>query len=117
MSVLFLGGIYDKDELAIIRANALDYIHGHSVGGTNPSLLEAMASKNIIISHNNIFNREVAKDALFFNDSDELDLIISKIEHSPRRYENQVIELYKRIVIYYDWNLIAKSYDKLFNRY
>ena len=114
MSVLFLGGVYNSDELSIIRANALNYIHGHSVGGTNPSLLEAMASKNITICHDNSFNREVAKDGLFFKNSDELDTILSKIEHTPRRYDNQIDELYKRIVIHYNWGSIAKRYDKLF---
>jgi len=114
MSVLFLGGVYNSDELSIIRANALNYLHGHSVGGTNPSLLEAMASKNITICHDNSFNREVAKDGLFFKDSDELDVILSKIEEYPKRYTNQIDELYKRIIIYYNWSSIAKRYDKLF---
>ncbi|SHO81449.1 Alpha-D-GlcNAc alpha-1,2-L-rhamnosyltransferase [hydrothermal vent metagenome] len=114
MSILFLGGVYNSDELSIIRANALDYLHGHSVGGTNPSLLEAMASKNITICHDNNFNREVAKDGLFFKNSDELDMILSKIEEQPNRYSNQIDELYKRIVLYYNWGSIAKRYDKLF---
>ncbi len=114
MSVLFLGGIYNADELSIIRANALNYIHGHSVGGTNPSLLEAMASKNITICHDNNFNREVAKDGLFFKNSGELDIVLTKLEENPKRYVNQIDELYKRIVIYYNWSSIARRYDKLF---
>ena len=64
----FLGGIYDKNKLMLLRAACLTYLHGHSVGGTNPSLLEAMGSKNICICHDNKFNREVIGDnGLFFN--------------------------------------------------
>ena len=49
--VHFVGGIYDKEKLAIVRAHAASYLHGHSVGGTNPSLLEAMGSRNLCVCH------------------------------------------------------------------
>ena len=57
--ITFLGGVYNKYELSVIRANAYSYFHGHSVGGTNPSLLEAMASKNLCVCHDNEFNKIV----------------------------------------------------------
>ncbi|MGD0095166.1 MAG: DUF1972 domain-containing protein [Terracidiphilus sp.] len=57
--VRFLGTIYDKDELSALRYYACAYVHGHSVGGTNPSLLEAMACSSLVMAHDNPFNREV----------------------------------------------------------
>ena len=57
--IFFVGGIYDPESLNMLRQNCKAYIHGHSVGGTNPSLLEAMISKNLIIAHDNVFNKEV----------------------------------------------------------
>ena len=57
--VVFLDGIYNNYELEVIRANAFSYFHGHMVGGTNPSLLEAMASKNLCVCHDNEFNKRI----------------------------------------------------------
>ena len=68
-SVRFLGAIYDPGELAALRGGALAYIHGHSVGGTNPSLLEAMWFGSVVIAHDNAFNREVLGGSGLFFDS------------------------------------------------
>jgi len=64
--ILFLGGIYENKLLNMLRQNAFAYIHGHSVGGTNPSLLDAMIMKNLIIAHDNEFNREVGGDSMLY---------------------------------------------------
>lgn len=58
-SVVFLGAIYDAVELAALRRGAAAYLHGHSVGGTNPSLLESMWYGSVVVAHDNVFNREV----------------------------------------------------------
>lgn len=58
----FIGGVYDFDKLNSIRKFSFAYFHGHSVGGTNPSLLEAMASGCFILANDNIFNRSVLKE-------------------------------------------------------
>ena len=57
--IIFLGGIFNKIHLDNLRYYSKLYIHGHSVGGTNPSLLEAMAAKTLILAHNNQFNKSV----------------------------------------------------------
>lgn len=57
--VILTGAIYDVSLLNMLRQNCFAYIHGHSVGGTNPALLEAMSMKNLIVAHDNKFNREV----------------------------------------------------------
>jgi glycosyltransferase involved in cell wall biosynthesis len=113
--VKFLGGIYDKDELSIIRANAVDYIHGHSVGGTNPSLLEAMASKNLCVCHDNEFNKEVVRqNGFYFKNADELSDIIDRIESHPDDFSAMETGGFGRITDYYNWDLIADRYARLF---
>jgi len=65
----WLGGLYEQDTLEILRQGSRLYFHGHSVGGTNPSLLEAMASGCRIIAHNNEFNRSVlGEEAVYFEE-------------------------------------------------
>lgn len=74
--VKFLGAIYDKELLHALRFHSLAYIHGHQVGGTNPSLVEAMGAGNAIIAHDNKFNRWVAGEAgRYFSSEAELSLI------------------------------------------
>ena len=68
--VVFPGAIYDAGVLAALRQHGLAYLHGHRVGGTNPSLLEAMGAGNAVIAHDNRFNRWVARQgALYFSDT------------------------------------------------
>ena len=62
----FVGGIYNKEHLDGLRKYAKFYFHGHTVGGTNPSLLEAMAVGANIIAHDNLFNKSVLKGCAFF---------------------------------------------------
>ena len=85
--VLFLGSIYDIDLLNMFRQNCFAYIHGHSVGGTNPSLLEAMIMRNIIIAHDNEFNREVGDNTiLFFKDVNDFKHKIKYIETNFEKF-------------------------------
>lgn len=72
--IRFLGAIFDQDVLHELRSNCIAYLHGHSVGGTNPSLLEALSTvRGEMICHDNKYNREVAGDgALYFADTSEL---------------------------------------------
>ena len=82
--VLFPGAIYDKDRLQALRWHAAFYMHGHRVGGTNPSLVEALASRNPVIAHDNRFNRWVAGNAGdFFSDEVECDLRIKEMIGDP----------------------------------
>ena len=68
--IVFPGAICDAGVLAALRQHGLAYLHGHRVGGTNPSLLEAMGAGNAVIAHDNRFNRWVARQgALYFSDT------------------------------------------------
>ena len=116
--VLFLGAIYEADVLAMLRQHCLAHIHGHSVGGTNPSLLEAMISKNLIIAHDNPFNKEVCnRFAHYFSNSTDLNDRVTSIETSagePSEFRSQVC---KRAVAAYSWDSVMASYDELFRDY
>lgn len=113
-SVRFLGTLYDNDKLTALRFSARAYFHGHSVGGTNPSLLEAMACSNLVIAHDNPFNREVIGDSgLFFRSSEELARVVMALESGDIRGELLRQSAAQRIREHYQWDQIAESYLKL----
>lgn len=78
--VVFVGAIYDKDVVHAIRYYCRFYVHGHRVGGTNPSLVEALGAGSAIIAHDNRFNRWVAgKGAIYFDDQRPCDVIFDDV--------------------------------------
>ena len=114
--IIFLGAIYDASVLAMLRQHCLAYIHGHSVGGTNPSLLEAMISKNLIVAYDNPFNRELCGNyAYYFTNSTDLSDLVALIEQSPGPAKFRS-EVHKRAVEAYSWDHVTALYDKVFGR-
>lgn len=111
-NVRFFGGVYDKNRLEALRYGCIAYFHGHSVGGTNPSLLEALGSGNIIIAHDNVFNREVTDNRMFyFKTPAECSEAIIKVEALDKSAKFE----YKRIAVqrihdFYNWERIALEY-------
>jgi len=86
--VIFPGAIYDPTVVRSLRFHAAAYVHGHQVGGTNPSLVEALGAGNAIIAHNNRFNRWVAGDQQFyFADEQSLDAQFELVIADPTRRE------------------------------
>lgn len=78
--VVFAGAIYDKPVVQALRFHSLAYVHGHQVGGTNPSLVEALGAGNAVIAHDNRFNRWVAgESARYFAGSDSFSQILDEI--------------------------------------
>ena len=111
--IQFLGGIYDYDILSSLRCYARFYFHGHTVGGTNPSLLEAMATNAYIVAHNNQFNKNVINgNALYFSNSKDISHII-KSDNSEKR-EEFIQNNRNKISTHYKWESIATSYLKVF---
>jgi len=115
--VILTGAIYDVHLLNMLRQNCFAYIHGHSVGGTNPALLEAMSMKNLVIAHDNEFNREVGEQTiLYFNDVNDLVARIEEIGNKPDSLAHLKEAACSRVFSHYSWPDIAKEYDKLFRR-
>ena len=82
--VHFAGAIYDREAVRALRFHARGYIHGHRVGGTNPSLVESLAAGNAIIAHDNRFTRWVAGErARFFTQTQDLEEILYSLEQNP----------------------------------
>lgn len=84
--IRFLGGIYEQAVLNNLRYYSCQYFHGHSVGGTNPSLLEAMGSHALICAHNNIFNSAVlGEDGYYFAHASEVARLINTVDRSAEQ--------------------------------
>lgn len=113
-NILFLGGIYDKNHLNNLRYFSNLYFHGHSVGGTNPSLIEAMASNALIIAHDNEFNKSILKqDGFYFINSQDIENIIKRIE--KRDYLFKINSNLNKIKSYFNTSNINKEYLTFFN--
>ncbi|VYU30730.1 DUF1972 domain-containing protein [Clostridium tertium] len=118
--IKFVGTVYDQELLKKIRENAFAYFHGHEVGGTNPSLLEALALTKLNLLLDIGFNREVAEDsALYFNkENNNLKKLIDYSDSlDPNIINNLGIESSKVIEYRYNWDNIIKNYEELFNEY
>lgn len=111
--IQFIGAIYDQEELSNLRYYSNLYYHGHSVGGTNPSLLEAMGSSSLICYHNNEFNKAiVGEDGFGFNTTTEL---VQYIENkSKAENSNMIADNINKIKNIYSWNIIISSYEMYF---
>ena len=115
--IRFVGGIYDFEKLNSVRYYSFAYFHGHSVGGTNPSLLEAMASSCYILANDNIFNRAVLKkNAEYYKDSEGVKEILNHIERLADRDKVQFIrENLEEIRKEYSWEHLVDEHEAYFN--
>lgn len=115
-SVKFVGGIYDFDKLNSIRHFSFAYFHGHSVGGTNPSLLEAMASDCFILANNNIFNKAVLNDsAIYYSNATEVSNILNSIENLAEKYKEKFIAQNLEVIRQeYSWEKLVDEHEKYF---
>jgi len=112
--VLFPGSIYDPDVTRALRFHSLAYLHGHTVGGTNPSLVEAMGAGNAIIAHNNPYNRWVADaGALYFTDAASADSQLTRVIDDPQVRRKLSSASRQRHQELFTWNRIARQYEEL----
>ncbi len=114
--LILIGHIDDQDVVKELHCNCFAYLHGHSVGGTNPSLLKAMGFGNCVLALDTVFNREVLGDGgLFFpRDSGVLAGMIREIESSPETVAELRRKGPARILANYTWEKISGQYDVLF---
>ena len=113
--VIMAGTLYDSKLLHYIRQYARGYIHGHSVGGTNPGLLEAMAETDMNILFNVDFNRHVGGDAaIYFSSEDELVKRIAEVDSTSDEERNQMGQRARqRMLNKYSWKHIVDEYDRV----
>ncbi len=116
--VRFLGHVDSSEHVKELHCNCFAYIHGHSVGGTNPALLKALGYGNCVLALDNPFNREVIGDCgiLFDNDPSNLAMHLRHIEDFPEaaaRYRRQAPN---RILSRYTWEHITDQYEDYFER-
>ena len=112
-NIKFVGGIYNLEHLNNLRYFSNLYFHGHSVGGTNPSLLEAMSSKALIVANKNEFNKSILKDnAFYFGSAEDVKLHLEetiKAEHSIK-----IQNCFEQIKVNFSWERINKQYLDFF---
>lgn len=109
--IQFKGAIFDNAVVRSLQNNSHLYFHGHSVGGTNPSLLEAMASEALIAAHNNPFNKSVLhSDAYYFSDSEEVRYLVETVQRKGT--EQLMIKNNRDKIAYqFNWEKIIDEYE------
>ncbi|MFD1314945.1 DUF1972 domain-containing protein [Namhaeicola litoreus] len=111
--IRFLGQNYNQEDLNNLRFYARAYFHGHSVGGTNPSLIEAMASQAFVIAHNNVFNKAVLNDdAFYFKNVEEVADYSLTVE--KKNYLHFVNKNLQKVKEQYSLEKIHQAYLNLF---
>ncbi len=112
-NIVFLGGVYNQNHLDNLRYFSNLYFHGHSVGGTNPSLIEAMASNALVVANNNVFNKAILEEnGLYFSNKDDVKKILentSKKDHLLKLEGN-----HDKILNQFSKQKINKKYLNLF---
>ncbi len=114
--VRFMGGIYDFKKLNSLRHFSLAYFHGHSVGGTNPSLLEAMASDCFILSHDNIFNRAVlGENAVYYKCTDDVMNILNNLDSTVAQHKQAYTAANVEVIrSQYSWEKLVDEHERYF---
>lgn len=115
--IRFIGTVFDKAKLQALRYHAWAYCHGHSVGGTNPSLLEALGCANAVLAHDNPFNREVAgESAGYFANTEDFRSLIERFDSGVFDREAMRLVALARIEECYTWEHIISVYLDLLHQ-
>jgi glycosyltransferase involved in cell wall biosynthesis len=114
--VKFLGHVRNAEHVKELHCNAYAYVHGHSLGGTNPALLKALGCGNCVLALGTAFNQEVLKDygILFENDALDLTRKMQSIEDHPEIAAEYRVRAPHRIREAYTWGNITDQYEELF---
>lgn len=112
--VVFTGGVYEPERVATLREHALLYLHGHRVGGTNPSLLEAMGAGNAVLAHDNRFNRwVVGEGAWYFHGADDAALALDRLLLEPAERAQLAAANRARAAQVFAWPRVLADYEVL----
>jgi glycosyltransferase involved in cell wall biosynthesis len=116
--VIFPGAIYDADIVGALRFYARFYVHGHQVGGTNPSLVEALGAGCSVLAHDNQFNRWVANDAAcYFTDESDLLSFFDKDFSDDQLVLEKKQNAKKQFVERFKWDDVLEQYENLLKRF
>jgi glycosyltransferase involved in cell wall biosynthesis len=116
--VVFTGAIYHKPLLHALRFYARAYCHGHTVGGTNPSLVESMMAGNAVIAHDNKFNRWTAGDGqFFFKNADDAAKLFKNLSQSQESLDSAKIASRLRALEQFQWDDVLESYEETLRDY
>lgn len=109
-----LGGVYDQKLLDALYFHAYTYVHGHSVGGTNPSLLRAIGAGTPVIAYDVGFNREVLGGAgHFFSNAADVARAVEAVEADPATNETEGVGLRERARAEFSWDAVSAEYEDL----
>lgn len=115
--VVFVGAIYEPERVQAIRFHSLAYVHGHTVGGTNPSLVEALAAGNPVIAHNNKYNTWVAGDAgLYFQTPDDFSTAVDRLLADDSTRQRLHEAALARHAQEFTWEHVAGQYEALIRK-
>jgi glycosyltransferase involved in cell wall biosynthesis len=115
--IRLLGPLWDQEQLNQLYAHARLYLHGHSVGGTNPSLLRAMGAGAPVGAYDVVFNREVLGDAgWFFDDAASVGRVVEAAERDPGECARRAKCSQQRIASHYQWDGVTDGYEQLARR-
>lgn len=112
--VIFPGAIYDATVVEALRFHARAYLHGHQVGGTNPSLVEALGAGNAVLAHDNRFNRWVAgPDQFYFGDAPSLEQGLTQLIEDDARVRDARMGARERHEAQFRWDSVLSAYERL----
>ncbi len=112
--VRFLGSLWDSELLDALYAHATTYVHGHSVGGTNPSLLRALGAGAPVSAYDVVFNREVAAGAgAYFTTPAEVAALFEAAEADPAAARARGSAGQSDVANRYRWSEVADAYEGL----
>jgi len=115
--VVFLGAIYDRPVVEALRYHCIAYVHGHQVGGTNPSLVEALGAGNAVIAHDNRFNRWVAGPAArYFSGEKDFAQAMDALVAAPEALAAMRKGSMERYEQEFTWEKILHDYEVLLNQ-
>lgn len=116
--VRFVGAIYDKTVVQALRFHSAAYVHGHQVGGTNPSLVEALGAGNAVVAHDNRFSRWVAGEgAVYFSGAEGFARCMDELLANPAKLDTLRQHRRKRFEEAFTWPDVLAQYEALLTRY
>jgi glycosyltransferase involved in cell wall biosynthesis len=116
--VRFVGAIYDKTVVQALRFHSAVYVHGHQVGGTNPSLVEALGAGNPVVAHDNRFNRWVAADsAVYFSGAEGFSRCMDGLLDDPAALQTLRRHALSRFQDAFTWPHVLQQYEELLSQY